>query len=98
NQMDQVTQQNAAMVEQSTASSKTLAQETEALAGLVSRFKVETTGRASTMTQPRPSRATPAALIPRTKAAAPKRAMPAQKMVSNGASVGAAGADEWQEF
>jgi methyl-accepting chemotaxis protein len=38
NQMDQVTQQNAAMVEQSTATSHTLAHESDALARLVQRF------------------------------------------------------------
>ncbi|MDH4386176.1 MAG: methyl-accepting chemotaxis protein [Caulobacter sp.] len=40
NQMDQTTQQNAAMVEQSTAASQNLSQEAEELAALVSRFKV----------------------------------------------------------
>jgi methyl-accepting chemotaxis protein len=40
NQMDQVTQQNAAMVEQSTAASHSLAQEAEALTGLIGRFQV----------------------------------------------------------
>jgi methyl-accepting chemotaxis protein len=39
NQMDQVTQQNAAMVEESTAASHTLAHDAEALAGLVAKFK-----------------------------------------------------------
>jgi methyl-accepting chemotaxis protein len=38
NQMDQVTQQNAAMVEQSTAASHTLAGEAEQLSRLISRF------------------------------------------------------------
>jgi methyl-accepting chemotaxis protein len=38
NQMDQVTQQNAAMVEQSTAISQELARESDALARLVQRF------------------------------------------------------------
>jgi methyl-accepting chemotaxis protein len=38
NQMDQVTQQNAAMVEQSTATSQALAEESDALARLVQRF------------------------------------------------------------
>jgi methyl-accepting chemotaxis protein len=37
--MDQVTQQNAAMVEEATAATQTLAQQTEDLASLVSRFK-----------------------------------------------------------
>ena len=39
NQMDQVTQQNAAMVEEATAATQTLAQQTEELARLVSRFR-----------------------------------------------------------
>lgn len=41
NQMDQMTQQNAAMVEESTAASHQQAAETEELAHLISRFKVE---------------------------------------------------------
>jgi methyl-accepting chemotaxis protein len=40
NQMDHVTQQNAAMVEQSTAASRVLAQEAQELGKLVARFKV----------------------------------------------------------
>jgi len=40
NQMDQMTQQNAAMVEQSTAASHALAQEAEELAQLAQRFQV----------------------------------------------------------
>ena len=39
-QLDQVTQQNAAMVEESTAASDALQQEATALAGIVSRFRV----------------------------------------------------------
>lgn len=40
NQMDQVTQQNAAMVEESTAASHGLATEADELARLMSQFKV----------------------------------------------------------
>jgi methyl-accepting chemotaxis protein len=40
NQMDQVTQQNAAMVEESTAASHSLAQEAEALTHLIGQFQV----------------------------------------------------------
>jgi methyl-accepting chemotaxis protein len=40
NQMDQVTQQNAAMVEQSTAASLALAEQTEQLSVLISQFRV----------------------------------------------------------
>ena len=39
NQMDQVTQQNAAMVEQSTAASHALSQDADALGTLVAKFK-----------------------------------------------------------
>jgi methyl-accepting chemotaxis protein len=41
--MDQVTQQNAAMVEQSTAASGQLAQEAAKLRELVSRFRLQAT-------------------------------------------------------
>jgi methyl-accepting chemotaxis protein len=40
NEMDQATQQNAAMAEQSTAASQALAQESDRLAALVSRFRL----------------------------------------------------------
>ncbi|MBE7220276.1 MAG: methyl-accepting chemotaxis protein, partial [Caulobacteraceae bacterium] len=39
-QMDQVTQQNAAMVEETTAASRSLAGETDALAGLIDQFRL----------------------------------------------------------
>ncbi len=42
NEMDQTTQQNAAMVEQSTAAASNLAQEAERLRDLVNRFKLNT--------------------------------------------------------
>jgi methyl-accepting chemotaxis protein len=45
NQMDQATQQNAAMVEQSTAASHALARETEQLAQLTGRFQLGEPGR-----------------------------------------------------
>ena len=41
NQMDQVTQQNAAMVEETTAASHNLAREAEGLAGMVARFRLD---------------------------------------------------------
>ena len=48
NQMDRVTQQNAAMVEQSTAASHMLAEQSRELSALVSRFETEQ-ARATTM-------------------------------------------------
>jgi methyl-accepting chemotaxis protein len=47
NQMDQVTQQNAAMVEQSTAASHALAQESATLTTLVERFSLRAIGPSS---------------------------------------------------
>ncbi|WP_337270559.1 methyl-accepting chemotaxis protein [Oryzifoliimicrobium ureilyticus] len=53
NQMDQVTQQNAAMVEEATASSANLAIETEKLRHLVSQFKIEGASSGRPMAQKR---------------------------------------------
>ncbi|MDR3509913.1 MAG: methyl-accepting chemotaxis protein, partial [Caulobacteraceae bacterium] len=52
NQMDQVTQQNAAMVEQTTAASHALRQGVDDLTGLIGRFQVGDNGR----TAPAPAR------------------------------------------
>ena len=58
NQMDQVTQQNAAMVEESTAASHSLSQEADVLAASVSRFR---TGHAAApAAAPRPAAPVPA--------------------------------------
>ena len=92
NQMDQVTQQNAAMVEQSTAASHALNGEAQELARLVGRFKL---GAAATV-------ATPAAQPRRTAAAA----RPAMKTVSargggaapRPAAALAASEESWEEF
>ncbi|MBR0556964.1 methyl-accepting chemotaxis protein [Ciceribacter sp. L1K23] len=62
NQMDQTTQQNAAMVEEASAASATLARETERLRGLVARFDIPSSG------QDRPVVAT-AAAAPRARPA-----------------------------
>jgi methyl-accepting chemotaxis protein len=51
NQMDQMTQQNAAMVEQSTAASQSLATEANSLGRLVSKFRLAGSGQA----EPQPS-------------------------------------------
>ena len=48
NQMDQVTQQNAAMVEQSTAASLSLSREAAELAELVGRFETSQVAKAPT--------------------------------------------------
>ncbi|MBB2830658.1 UNVERIFIED_ORG: methyl-accepting chemotaxis protein [Rhizobium esperanzae] len=58
NQMDQVTQQNAAMVEEATASTDRLAEEVVSLSRLISRFKVQAGGRPA-MTLPAAASHTP---------------------------------------
>ena len=50
NQMDQVTQQNAAMVEETTAASHALAGEVKALTGLIGRFRLGHAGKAASAT------------------------------------------------
>jgi methyl-accepting chemotaxis protein len=88
NQMDQVTQQNAAMVEESTAASRVLADEAEELARLVARFKV-TGGVMAT------ARATPA---PAQRHAAPPQRRPATRGATALATAPQAEDDSWEEF
>lgn len=83
-EMDRMTQQNAAMVEQSTASSRALAAEANRLKGLVAQFRTEHGA-------PRPQPVV-AAAVPRLT---PARARPA--IVSRGA-LAVAGGDDWAEF
>ncbi len=90
NQMDQVTQQNAAMVEETTAAARSLAMETQELARLTARFQ---TGE---RTAPQTGRRQ-AATAPATR--------PAPQRVSAGAgsnavrkSAPAAMSDAWEEF
>ncbi|MCW6513036.1 methyl-accepting chemotaxis protein [Lichenifustis flavocetrariae] len=97
NQMDQVTQQNAAMVEQSTAASTSLAREANELASLVGHFRVEDVG-ASGEARRQTARPAPARSRTTAKATAPKRPALIHKMVVNGPSAHADSAGEWQEF
>lgn len=51
NQLDQLTQQNAAMVEESTAAGHALSQETSALADLIGQFQVGLSGNSGSMNE-----------------------------------------------
>jgi len=95
NQMDQVTQQNAAMVEQATAASHSLAGEAEALAGLVGQFQVgEQRGAPAPRAAHRPA-PKPAGKAPRAAVAAPVgKFVP----VARAAQPVPAGAEDWDEF
>ena len=87
NQMDQVTQQNAAMVEETTAASAALADEVQVLLSLVSRFQ---TSRA--MREAAPARKPAPQPMIRTPAPAPASKTPA---VHGNAALKQ---DDWQEF
>ncbi|MGC1302700.1 MAG: methyl-accepting chemotaxis protein, partial [Caulobacteraceae bacterium] len=91
NQMDQVTQQNAAMVEQSTAASHSLTQETEALARLIGQFR---TGSEAPIATRAGHRAAPG------HTARHSTSVPAMKTLGRGGAARKPAADEdgWEEF
>jgi len=113
NAMDQGTQQNAAMVEESTAASHTLATEATSLANLLGQFKLTGTGGyvpSSAPATPRTvSRPAPVAAKPAIRAVSGNEARPAasparalgQKLAGafgGGASAAASDKAEWTEF
>ncbi|AUX79975.1 HAMP domain-containing methyl-accepting chemotaxis protein [Sinorhizobium fredii] len=85
NQMDQVTQQNAAMVEESTAATNRLADEAANLARLIARFRLE------------PGAAPRLAAADSMPATSPARALGRKLAGAFGGQTAAATAD-WQEF
>ncbi len=87
NSMDQVTQQNSAMVEQSTAASHSLATEAQELSRLVSRFE---TGR-----QARSATKSPTAGRVQTPSFVQRHSAPQMKTVGSSA---APQSDTWEEF
>ena len=96
NQMDQVTQQNAAMVEETTAASHNLAQEAEELARLVAKFQLSDRGQ-------KPARISGAA--PALSAPAKQAAIPQLKTVSSAGGARSAALlaqrdddENWDEF
>ena len=90
NQMDQVTQQNAAMVEESTAASHSLSQETEELSRQISTFRL---GKLSVVETSRPASAKAPVRAPR-----PELKVAVASYGSNAARAIAPAADDWQEF
>ncbi|MBB4798943.1 methyl-accepting chemotaxis protein [Brevundimonas bullata] len=87
NQMDQMTQQNAAMVEESTAAAHSLAQETTSLSDLMGRFRIRDAAAPVRV----PVRA------PAARPAAPARTVVALKAVG-GRGQSAAQSTDWEEF
>ncbi len=102
NQMDQVTQQNAAMVEEANAAGATLATEAGRLRELISQFQL---GQGSTATNPaaalRQTAAVMAASPRSTPTASPARGMVgkiAQAFSGRGSAATAVATDNWEEF
>jgi methyl-accepting chemotaxis protein len=105
-QMDMVTQQNASMVEESTAASHSLNHETTQLAGLIGRFNVGESAASGGLRRElqkvaphafrQPAKGAPAPARPEPRKA-PSTASPrvAKKAVANG---GADAAGDWEEF
>ncbi len=91
NQMDQVTQQNAAMVEETTAASVTLNDEAQTLKALVTRFRVSGQGNAAALRSTAQQMRAPAPTA-RAAAPAPRRA------VAQSRGSAAVAQDSWEEF
>jgi methyl-accepting chemotaxis protein len=105
NQMDQVTQQNAAMVEQSTAASHTLLGQADELTALISKFQTGTpaAGRpAKSMRKPVLASSRVKEPVPRASShpapARPAPARPAPERASPLRAVASAAAEAWDEF
>ena len=107
NQMDQVTQKNAAMVEQSTAATQGLAQETDQLVRLLGRFHLGEPVAAVVRHEPAPRARAPAPIASRPASAyAPKADFrPEPRNISSGgatlrksALALAPAQDGWEEF
>ncbi|QND49104.1 methyl-accepting chemotaxis protein [Rhizobium lusitanum] len=96
NSMDQTTQQNAAMVEQSTAASASLAMEAVKLRDLVSQFKLQAmaSAQSTALRQTARAMAAPAWQGSGISAPRPRRAA----VTGNGASAVANAQNEWEEF
>jgi methyl-accepting chemotaxis protein len=104
NQMDQVTQQNAAMVEESTAASHSLSQETSQLSSLIGKFQVdkaigEVSMRHELLKAAPHAFGQPAAAVARAEARRPQARLvrqAAKTMLVKGPAV--ATAQVWEEF
>jgi methyl-accepting chemotaxis protein len=96
-QMDQVTQQNAALVEQAAAAAASMQEQAARLADVASSFKLGNDGMRQTLAAPKPraslAPARPAAPAPKRLASRPA---PAKASASKPATVG--GDKEWEEF
>jgi methyl-accepting chemotaxis protein len=89
NQMDQVTQQNAAMVEQATAASSSLSTEAEKLQHLIGRFQLQDSGKTGSGI---------ALASAQRHSASPSPARKLVNRISRSVQGGGAAAESWDEF
>jgi methyl-accepting chemotaxis protein len=96
-QMDQVTQQNAALVEQAAAAAASMQEQAAQLADVASSFKLGNDGRHAALAAPKPRAALPPA---RPAAPAPKRlaSRPVLAKASASKPTTVGGDKEWEEF
>ncbi|MBP0614529.1 methyl-accepting chemotaxis protein, partial [Jiella mangrovi] len=101
-QMDKVTQQNAAMVEESTAAAQTLSTETDELAQAIARFKTTAVRGSIAPSTRAPAAVQRPAVASRPAAEARHAAKPVPQMRATGqggaAPREAAAAESWEEF
>ena len=99
NQMDQVTQQNAAMVEETTAASVTLNEEAQTLQQLVMRFRVSGAGQSASLRSTAQQMRAPAATYRQPSAPSYRQAAaPAPRRAAQSHGSAAVAQDSWEEF
>ncbi|GAN79518.1 methyl-accepting chemotaxis protein [Acidocella aminolytica] len=97
NEMDQVTQKNAAMVEETTAASHSLTQEARELAGLVGQFHIGATSRAQPSVEPELSRK-PTKLHAQERHSRVQHSIPKRPLGNSGDLVAVGAEPSWDEF
>ena len=96
NQMDQVTQQNAAMVEETTAASMALRSESDTLRGLVAKFQVSGASAPGSALRAAAATMRTASAQPSASPKAPSYSPVPRKVAAAGGA--SASADNWEEF
>jgi len=107
NQMDQVTQQNSALVEENAATAKTLDEQARAMGQQVAFFRIADYPADAMRATPGVRPKQPAKIAPQAPSAPPAKAAPRQRAVANGGPVGRMQAalatavekeEDWKEF
>jgi methyl-accepting chemotaxis protein len=96
-EMDQTTQQNAALVEQTAAAASTLRDQADKLEQVVSVFRISAAQASYAPAAAPAARATPRAVVTALPKAAPRKA-PAAKPAPQKLKAAASSTDEWEEF